>query len=174
MIKEDFYYFGKITKKFGYKGELVFTLEVDDIGTYQNLEFVFIEIHKKNIPFFIEKLSIRSDESLLVKLEDVDNPEKAQEFIGRALYLPVGMLPELEKEAFYFHEIKGYEVIDANKGSLGTVGDVIEHPLQHLIQILKGEKEILIPLADEIIKKVDKKKRKIWIEAPEGLTDINN
>jgi len=41
-----------------------------------------------------------------------------------------------------------------------------------MLQINFGEKEILIPLIDEVIVKVDRKKKEMHIRAPEGLIDI--
>jgi 16S rRNA processing protein RimM len=45
-------------------------------------------------------------------------------------------------------------------------------PLQALLQIAFGEKELLVPLVDEIIVKVDRKKKELHIRAPEGLIDF--
>ena len=41
-----------------------------------------------------------------------------------------------------------------------------------LFAITFGEKEILLPISDEIILKVDRKKKTIEVRAPEGLVDI--
>lgn len=43
---------------------------------------------------------------------------------------------------------------------------------QPIMAIDFGEKEILIPLIDEVIKQVDRQNKTIHIKAPQGLIDI--
>ena len=49
---------------------------------------------------------------------------------------------------------------------------MLDLPHQAILQIKLGGKEILVPITDEIILKVDRQNRHIDIEAPEGLIDI--
>ena len=44
--------------------------------------------------------------------------------------------------------------------------------IQAVIQVMKDGKEILIPIHDDIIKKVDKKAKVLTVKAPEGLIDM--
>jgi 16S rRNA processing protein RimM len=107
-----------------------------------------------------------------VTFQDVDNLDQIEMLTGAALYLPVEALPELGENEFYYHEINGYMVVDHKYGELGTVEKVLDYPMQALLQLRRGEKEILIPVADEIITAVDKKNRSIHIKAPEGLIEM--
>ena len=66
----------------------------------------------------------------------------------------------------------GFTVIDSIKGNIGTLVKVMDLPRQALLQIASGEKEILIPLLDEVILKVDRKKKVLHILAPEGLIEF--
>ena len=49
MEKKDFYFLGKITKTSGYKGNLMFFFDVDDIANYNDLEAVFVNMHDELI-----------------------------------------------------------------------------------------------------------------------------
>ena len=57
-------------------------------------------------------------------------------------------------------------------GNIGTLVKVMDLPRQSLLQIAFEDKEILVPLVDEVIMKVDRKKKELHIRAPEGLIDI--
>ncbi len=172
MEKKDFYFLGKITKTSGYSGNLVFFFDVDDTDVYADLEAVFININDELIPFAIQELKIKSHNSTIAKLVDVPGEEEALALVGSELYLPNSFLPPLTGNRFYYHEVIGFTVLDLNLGNLGKVDYIIDQSSQAILVILKNDKEILIPITDEIIKKVDRKNKTIEVETPDGLVDI--
>ena len=78
----------------------------------------------------------------------------------------------LGSKKFYFHEIVGFKVVDTAKGELGPITEVLEYPTQAILQVMKGKKEILIPILDQVIQSVDRNKKILTITAPEGLIDM--
>ena len=88
--------------------------------------------------------------------------------------MPLSTLPEREEGDFYFHELVGFDLIDANDDSLvGEVENVFEAGPQTLLSIKhKTEKEVLIPLTDELIKEIDKENNRLYMYIPEGLVDV--
>ncbi|MCF8368004.1 MAG: ribosome maturation factor RimM [Bacteroidales bacterium] len=172
MDKKDFYYLGKIVKTSGFKGSLVFFFDVDEIEYYRNLEAVFIEIGSELIPFAIRSLNIKSGKTAYVTLEEVNNEEQAIALVNQNAYLPVSFLPELSGNKFYFHEVIGFIVIDEKHGLIGEIEKVYDHGPQALLSVKGDKNEILIPVADEIIKKVNRHQRQVIILLPEGLLDI--
>jgi len=172
MQKEDCFYLGKIVKRYSFKGELLAKLDTDDPKRYTKMESVFVEINKKLIPFFIECCSLHKSTLLRVKFEGVENDEDTAPFIGSQLYLPLELLPELEGDKFYYHEIIGFAMEDTTFGKIGTITGINDSTAQALFEIDRDGKEILIPLIDDFIKKVDKDKKTILLEVPEGLIEI--
>jgi len=170
--KKDFYLLGKIVKTHGRKGEIVFFLDVDNTDNYKNIESVFIEINSQLVPFFIEKLEFKAKNTAIVKLEDVDSIEQAQDILHSDLYLPLSYLPPLSGNKFYYHEIIGFSVIDQQHGSIGHVKGVVDLSHQAVLQVDFNNKEILIPIVDEIILGVNREKKQLEIKAPEGLIEI--
>lgn len=170
--KDEYFYLGKITRTVGNKGELAIYLDVDEAEKYRQLDAVFVDINDELIPFFIEKIRIRHNSTAVVAITDINNVEQAQFLINRKLYLPVALLPKLKGNKFYYHEVTGFEVIDKNHGSIGTIAEILDYPHQAIFRILFDKKEILIPVSDEIIRKVDRNKHQIHIEAPSGLIEI--
>lgn len=172
MKTDEHYYLGKVLKTFGIKGELLVLLDVDDIENYANLKSVFILLGGNMVPFSISSLKLRQNNQVQIRLQEVDDPDQTELLIGCDLYLPISALPTLADDQFYYHEIVGYQVFDDVHGFLGTVDRVIDIPMQALLQVSNQGKEILIPLVDEVIRKVDKKKREIYLQVPDGLIEL--
>jgi len=169
--KDQYFCLGKVIKTHGYKGEVVFYLDTDKPEAYSKLDMVFINMDASLVPWFIEDIRIK-DDLAVVKLEDVSGPEEAREFMKKEIYLPIGQLDQLGKKDFYFHEIMGYLVRDKHHGEIGVVEEILERPEQELIRILKGKKEILVPLTDEMILKIDRKNKILLLDTPSGLIDL--
>ncbi len=172
MKKDDFYYLGKILKTHGNKGQVLVHLDVDDPETYEKLESVYLDLHGERIPFFISRIELKHNRKAVVQFQDFDSLEDAESLQGLEMYLPITELPPLKGNQFYYHEIIGYQVVDRNHGNIGVIDDILELPHQSLFQIHHGEKEILVPIVDEIIHKVDRRKKILTIEAPAGLIEI--
>ena len=172
MQKEDCFYLGTIVKKYSFKGELLVKLDTDDPEMLTKMESVFVEQNKNLIPFFITESSLHKSELLRVRFEEVDTEEEANSMIGSDLYLPLELLPKLSGNQFYYHEVIGFEVIDLEYGPIGVITTVNEQTAQALFEIDHDGKQILIPIHDEIIKKVDRENKVISINAPEGLIEL--
>lgn len=170
MTKDECYYLGRITKPFGFKGEMVLFLDVDEQEDYAGLDSVFVEMKNGLVPYFIKSLRFSGNKAIAT-FEDL-TPEEASALAGRDMYLPLDLLPKLTGNQFYFHEVKGFRVIDDEHGDIGVIESVIEYPAQPLFQIFNGDKEILIPVIDEVIERVDREAKTIYISAPNGLIDL--
>jgi len=169
----DCYYLGYVSKTFGYKGDVTIFLDVDDPSVYQNLESVFIEIDGKLVPFFINQISLHPNQpEAVVSFQGIDEIEKARKLTGTELFLPLQLLPKLKGNAFYFHEIIGFEAFDVERGLLGKIVSVLEFPGNPLFQIQAGKNEVLVPANDQFIQKVDRIGKKIILTTPEGLIDL--
>ncbi len=107
-----------------------------------------------------------------IRFEEVDTEEMANALIGSDLYLPLDLLPKLSGDQFYYHEVIGFKVNDLSHGPIGTITGVNELTAQALFEIDHEGTQLLIPIHDEIIKKVDRNNKVITIEAPEGLIDL--
>ena len=169
--KDKFFCLGKIIRTHGYRGELVIVLETDKPDEYHYLNMIFINIDQSLVPWFIIDIEIR-DDLAIVKLEDIEELEHARNFVKKEIYLPIGKLGHLNGTDFYFHEVIGFKVIDKIKGEIGKVEDILDRPEQSLIMIMKGEKEILVPLTDEMIMEVDRKNKTLYLNTPPGLIDL--
>lgn len=173
MRKEDCFYLGKIAKKFSFKGEVLAYLDTDEPELYQNLESVFVDLNNNLVPFFIEQSSLHKNDFLRIKFEDVKNEDEADELLGAPIYLPLKMLPKLEGNKFYFHEVIGFDIEDKRLGIVGKIVSVNDTAAQPLFEVLKDNvTQILIPMIDHFLIQVDRKNKKIVMDLPEGLIEM--
>ena len=172
MTKDECFYLGKIVSKFSFKGEVLIKLDTDEPEAYTQMESVFVDYNDNLVPFFIDKSSLHKSDLLRVKFEDVDNEEDADDLMRADIYLPLSELPELEDDKFYFHEVIGYAAEDIQHGIIGTIKRINDNRAQPLFEIDFNGKEILIPVNDDFISRVDKKNKTIYFDTPIGLIDI--
>jgi len=172
MRKEDCFYLGKIAKKFSFKGEVLVYLDTDEPELYENMESVFVEFNKNLVPFFIENSSLHKNDFLRVQFEDVDSEEEADSILNCAVYLPLSMLPKLEGNQFYFHEVIGFEIEDKRLGVFGKIVSINDTTAQPLFEVVNGEVEMLIPMVDHFLVKIDRENKKVVMDLPEGLVEM--
>ncbi len=172
MQKKDCFYLGKIVTKYSFKGELVLKLDTDEPELYQNMNAIFIEMGNNLVPFFIERSLLQKGNQLRVKFEDVNTEADADALLKAEVYLPLDLLPKLEGNKFYYHEVIGFILEDIIYGKVGSIVGINDTTAQPLFEVKNGDIEILIPMIDDFIKKVDRKNKTILIEAPKGLIEM--
>jgi 16S rRNA processing protein RimM len=172
MQKEKCFYLGKIVKKYSFKGELLVKLDTDEPELFTKMESVFVEQHKNLVPFFIVQSSLHKSQLLRIKFEDVTTEAQADQLLGAALYLPLEFLPKLTGNRFYYHEITGFSVTDVTFGDVGVITGVNDTTSQALFEIDHKGTQILVPINDLFIKKVDRDSKNILLDVPEGLIEL--
>lgn len=172
MRKEDCFYLGKIVKKYSFKGDLLVKLDTDEPEMYEEMESVLVDKRNKLIPFFIEESQLHKSDLLRIRFEDIETEEDANALIGAELYLPLDLLPKLTGNLFYYHEIIGFTAEDEAFGEIGKITGVNDVTPQALFEIDREGKQILIPMTDHFIQKVDRRNKTIYLKVPEGLIEI--
>ncbi|WP_298348959.1 ribosome maturation factor RimM [uncultured Dokdonia sp.] len=172
MKKEECFYLGKIVRKYSFKGELLAKLDTDEPEQYVDMDSVFIDFGPSLVPYFIESSQLHKSTLLRVKFEDIDTEEDADDMIGAGLYLPLDLLPELKGDQFYFHEVVGFTAVDKAFGEIGVITYVNDSNTQAIFEIDRDGSQVLIPMVDDFIKKVDRENKQMHFELPEGLIDL--
>ncbi len=172
MRKDECFYLGKIVSKYSFKGEVLIKLDTDEPEIYEGMESVFVDLGKKLIPFFIEKSQLHKSSLLRVKFEDVGDEASANSLLAKEVFLPLTQLPKLSGNQFYYHEVIGFTVMDTKHGDIGTIESINDSSSQVLFEVKKDGKELLIPISDDIISKVDRASKTIYVTTPEGLVDL--
>ena len=100
---------------------------------------------------------------------------EAAKFRGNEVRIPLASRPALPAGEFYQSDLIGCEVIERSSGlRLGRVRNWQHHGGPGLLQI-EGEngEEILVPFASSICVEIDPDARRIVVDLPEGLKELN-
>ena len=171
MNIKDYYKAGFIMRPHGLKGEVTISLDADSPADWESVKTVMVEVKGRMLPYFITSASLKGNKAF-IKLEDVDTPELAGQLKGCSLFLLKETRPKLERGDFYNDEIIGFEVEDENAGLLGTVEDIEQAGSNRFLIVSFQNKEVMIPAHQPLLKSINKSKKKITVNLPDGFLDI--
>ncbi|MBN2862244.1 MAG: 16S rRNA processing protein RimM [Bacteroidales bacterium] len=163
---------GRITKVHGREGIVTLRLENTFKDNLPDMEAVFLEIEGKPVPFFISESEYMGGHILRLKFEGYESVEKASEFAGCRVFLVSAYLAETPSEKE--EDLSGYRILTPENKLIGTVTGIIRNPGQYHLNVDPGSgKDIMIPFHEDLIVEVDRKKKIIIMDLPEGLAEIN-
>lgn len=171
MNKQDCFYLGKIVSKFSFKGEVLLKLDSDEID-FKKLKTIFLEMDGAIIPYSIDNIKLHKSSLLRIRFENINNEEKANKIIKIKTYLPIKDLPKLNGNKFYYHEITNFMVLDLTLGEIGKVLKVNDQTSQPIIVVINNNSEIMIPLVDDFLIDINRDKKTLTFNLPEGLTTL--
>jgi len=162
---------GKIVAVSGLNGEVMLQHFLGKKNTFKNVRAIFLEMQNNSyLPYFIESGKANTDDRTILKFDEVNSKEAAKVLLQKNAYLlPADFEKNVAEKAPV--SIIGYEVIHEKK-KLGNIENIIEYPQQVLLQVQMNGKEILIPLHEETLLKIDRKKKIVFVQLPDGLLEI--
>ena len=171
MRQQDCFELGLVARLHGFQGQVQISIDADDPSRYAGLDALFLEVRGQLVPFIIEKLEMAKDRDI-VKFQGVDTQEDAEKLRSLKVFLPLALLPQLEGNKFYFHEVVGFKIQDQEQGTLGTITTVYNMPTQDLLAMDYKGVEVLIPIADDIVLTVDRENKVVHTHLPKGLVEV--
>lgn len=167
----EYFRIGKLVATFGLKGELILKHNLGKKTSMKGLKALFIEERKENfIPWFAEGVRIKNEEEVYIKLEGVNTKEEAGKLTQKEVWLPEEDFKKFSARTSPIN-LLGFEVVEKDR-VLGKILEVIEQPHQVLCRIVLDEKEAYIPLHEETIVRIDRKKNRVIVALPPGLLEI--
>lgn len=162
---------GKITAVNGLKGAVVLRQVINSTGWLKTGDTLFIELKRESlIPYFVESANASGADEYLVIFEDVESSEEARTILNKTVYVKEDVLEDAKVESPLMYI--GYNLVDKEKGGLGHIEDVMLMGKQWIAQLTIQDKEVLIPLAEDLILDVNKKNKFIRMDLPVGLVDV--
>ena len=130
-------------------------------------EALFVEIDSLAVPLWCDRFERRGMSGANVDFADFDTARRAEELIGRELYMP----DEAEEDdEFRMEDLIGFTV-EAGDMS-GTLTDYYDSDMNPLFGVDFGQGERLVPAVEEFIAHIDFDRRHIKMVLPEGLADL--
>lgn len=162
----------RILRSQGQKGELRLRFFYISPAECSGLKSVFIGGEGDLKEYFVESLVPRG-KNFDLKLKGVDTLSQADRLAGLDVCVPEECLKEREKDEFFLIQLIGCSVIDGNGKLAGRVKDVLSAGSGDLLVVERDGREILIPFHESICIEVDVPGKRIVIDPPEGLLDLN-
>ncbi len=167
----EYFKIGKLVAVHGLKGELLLKHELGKKTSLKGLQAIFIEDKKNSfLPWFIEATKIKSENEIFLKLEGIHTREAATRLTQKEIWLPEADLKKFAAKTSPV-SLLGYSIINNNE-TLGKILELIEQPQQLLCRIEINGKEVLIPLHEESLQKVNHKRKEVLVTLPDGLLEI--
>ena len=167
----EYFKIGKFVSTFGLQGELVLKHNLGKKTSLKGLQALFIEEKKESfIPWFVESTRIKTEDEIYIKIEGISTKEQANKLAQKPVWLPEVDFKKFSAKSSPIN-LLGYEVVEAEK-VVGKIEEVIEQPHQLLCRVDMNGKEAYIPLHEETLVKIDKKKSQVIVTLPEGLLEI--
>jgi 16S rRNA processing protein RimM len=164
---------GRITKSSGYEGAVAVKLEKNFTENIPQMESVFLEVEGRPVPFFISGLDYSGADVLKISFEGYTTSEKVNEFIGCRIFLTNDSLDDNIQSADD-QTLIDFAVYTQDGSLIGPVSDIISNNGQWLLNIISSDrKSILIPFHEDFIISIDKRKKKVVMDIPDGLLEIN-
>lgn len=159
---------GKITKPHGLKGTLKAIINIPIRQGKKSPDVFFLDTSLKPLPYFIENLSLSNNE-WLVKIEDINDLETANKLRGKNIYVEEKWVGKSKPEQTTYI---GFKLIDKTLGEIAIIEELLEMPMQQIARLIYKNKEVLVPLNQTFIEKVDTQRKILFINLPEGILDL--
>jgi 16S rRNA processing protein RimM len=168
--RKDFLLIGSVSRIHGTKGELKVRVEhAEDIVLLSpEKEWAFLEIRNKPVPFFIEAFKPTMEGEGILSLRNVNTVEEAEALAGLNI---LGLEKDLSEGGKPGKDLTGFMLVDKELGELGKIKGFEELPGQLLFMLDYNGKEILIPAVEDFITGINRKKKVVNLDLPEGLLD---
>jgi 16S rRNA processing protein RimM len=171
-MSDDLLLVGRVARAHGNKGQVIVNLDTDfPEDRFREGNVLLVGDEAKPVPRAI--LSVRFHQGRpVVSFEGIATMNDAEALAGAPLWMRADALAPLPRHTYYRHDLVGCAVVDLQGAPIGSVVNV-EGPMdKSLLVVKRDQREVLIPLVDEICVEVNPSDRRVVVRPPEGLLDL--
>jgi 16S rRNA processing protein RimM len=164
---------GRIARAHGIRGQVIVNLETD----FPDERFtpgatMYTERGGALTPLTLTTVRFQNGRPV-IGVEGVETMSEAEQLAGLQLRVPLEQLARLPEDTFYHHDLVGCQVMTQDGQNVGMV-EGVEGTFEGSRLVVSGARgEILIPLAKDICRTIDVAGKRIVIDPPDGLLDLN-
>jgi 16S rRNA processing protein RimM len=172
-LTADLILIGRVARAHGNKGQVIVNPETD----FPDQRFVagnVLTVEQGGRAVERRIASVRFQQGRpIIALDGVETMNDAEALAGADLKVAEAALPPLPANTFYRHDLVGCEVKDTAGLTIGRVTEVQGPVERSLLVVGEGRDEVMIPMVEGIVVKVDAGTRTIVVDVPDGLIDVN-
>ena len=170
---DDMVVVGRIARPHGLRGQVAVTPETDFVADrFRSGATVWTRYAGREEPLTIVFARIQNGRPV-IGFEGLSTIEAVERLVGLELRVPEASLQPLGPGRYYDHQLVGCAVQDAAGGGVGTVVRVETGAGGSRLVVQGPRGEVLVPLAVDICVEVDVGSRRIRIDPPQGLLELN-
>lgn len=174
ISRDEIVEIGSYNKPHGINGEISATL-LCDTEIAEKFSCFISDIDGIFVPFFAENVRPKNSQTLLVKLEGLENEDDLKLLVNKDIFVPKKEYDEISEEydcdeapVDYF---VGYNIYDNMTGE--TIGEIIDvddstENVLFVVEDASGN-EILVPAVDDLVIDIDSENRVLTMSLPDGL-----
>lgn len=152
---------GQIINTHGVKGELKVHPLTDDINRFKKLKYVQIDEIERKVVWVKTQ-----NDKVILKLEGIESIEEAEKLKTKYLKVKRENAVKLPEGRYFVVDIIGCKVVDTNGKLIGEIKEVIFTGSNDVYWV-KGEKEVLVPVIESVVKDINIENSTITIEPVE-------
>jgi 16S rRNA processing protein RimM len=162
---------GRITGAHGLKGALRLRPDNPDSDSLEQVARVFLESAGQAREFRLTGLTRLNATTRRITLEGVADVNAAEALKGAVVMLAAEDVPAAKPGEFYYYEAIGCEVFLTDGSRLGTIEEIFSTGAHDIWVVRDGEREVLVPVIEDVVKAMDFAARRVTIEPIPGLLD---
>ncbi len=156
ITSEQIIEIGKFGKPHGINGEI--SAFIDEDVDIEAINRIVMDVDGIYVPFFIDSLRPKRTETVLIKIDEIDDERHAARLTNRIIYAlkedEVKAAPDHDDDGFYASDLIGYTIVHANGEPVGTITDIEDSTENALFVINRPDGQpAYIPIADELDRK---------------------
>lgn len=164
----------QIVKSYDVNGEVMIRMTSCILEDYDfKKEPVFIYFDGLPVPFFISSFKTKGTNGALVKFDTINDFSHSEELVKKEVFVDATAVDpdsiEMDEDEAMAAFLIGFKVKDQNNKAVGEISDYFNYPNNPCIE-LNGEH--LVPFNEDLILKLDAKKRVITMTIPSGLLEF--
>lgn len=171
--KPSFIAIARIARTRGNRGEVLAGLYTDYPDRFDALEEVWLAFDDGRRQRMALDRSWEHKGRRVMKFSGVDTIGDAEKLVGCWIEIPASEAVQLPEGTYFDHDLVGCAVFDTRGNRLGVVGDILRIAGNAQLVVRGSGREHLIPAVSGICIEVSIEKKRILVDPPEGLMELN-
>ncbi|HSW38618.1 MAG TPA: ribosome maturation factor RimM [Acidobacteriota bacterium] len=171
--KTSFIAIARIARTRGNRGEVLADLYTDFPNRFDGLKEVWLQSEGGQVRNMSLEDTWEHKGRRVFKFKGVDSISAAEAFSGNWVVIPADQAVQLPEGAYFDHDLVGCLVEDVRGNRLGKVREILRIAGNTQLVVENDGREFLIPAVDRICVEISIREKRILVDPPEGLMDLD-